>query len=733
MSYSSRYDYPPPPPPRKDYDDHSRPIGPPPPPPEDNPFSKPVASTKIDFDKYDEIPVEASGRDCPAAIEAWKDADIGSAVLKNIEAAKYDRPTPVQKHSIPIVLKGRDLMGCAQTGSGKTAAFLLPIIANMTKRGLLPGGRDFKAYPSALVLAPTRELASQIYDEARKFSYNTGLKCVVVYGGTPIHGHLRDLGYGCDLLVATPGRLSDIMDRGRVSLSRIQYLVLDEADRMLDMGFEPQIRKIVEQADMPKTGHRQTLMFSATFAKDIQRLAATFLHDYIFLAVGRVGSTTDFITQKFIRTNTERDKETTLMQLLSEMKGLTLIFVETKKKASQLDYMLNRRGLPVSSIHGDKAQTDRTTALRNFSTGRTPILIATNVAARGLDISNVVHVINYDMPNNIDDYVHRIGRTGRAGKTGVSTAFIGEEDSGVVPKVLQILHETGQEIPPWLQSMGYYKKPSSSKGGYKFGGKDFRLKQSGGYGGSHQDNNNTSHYRSNYNSMPPSQPAPWTPVPPPSSAGSSSSASTSAYGPTPVQTAGAQQPQYNPYYMQYYQQYGYQYPSASATPSAPSTSTPSSASTTARYPPTSYSQYNGYSSAASTATASSASNQPVLYPQPPPSLSSASASNGTASTSSHADGKDKDSSRNGRDHRSSKERDSKSSSHDRYSPSRSSSSKRKYSDDSDDDYKEKKHRSSSHHSSSHSSSSHHHHHSSSSSSKSHSSKSRSRSRSRERK
>jgi len=217
--------------------------------------------------------------------------------MANVARCKYTKPTPVQRYSIPIGLAGRDLMACAQTGSGKTAAFCFPIIHNILRSGVQPTGRSRKAFPLALILSPTRELSSQIYEEARKFCYQTGIRAVVVYGGAPVVNQLRDMERGCDLLVATPGRLSDLIERARVSLQRVGYLALDEADRMLDMGFEPQIRRIVEQEDMPRTGERQTLLFSATFPKEIQRLAADFMSNYIFLAVGRVGSSTDLIVQ----------------------------------------------------------------------------------------------------------------------------------------------------------------------------------------------------------------------------------------------------------------------------------------------------------------------------------------------------------------------------------------------------------------------------------------------------
>ncbi len=203
-------------------------------------------------------------------------------------------------------------MACAQTGSGKTAAFCFPIIVNILSSNAPPGGHPRKATPQALVLSPTRELSVQIYDEARKFCYQTGIRPVVVYGGAPVGSQLRDMERGCDILVATPGRLKDLIERGRVSLARVGYLALDEADRMLDMGFEPQIRRIVEGEDMPPTGERQTLMFSATFPKEIQRLAADFMHNYVFLAVGRVGSSTDLIVQTVMYVDQEAKRQTLL-------------------------------------------------------------------------------------------------------------------------------------------------------------------------------------------------------------------------------------------------------------------------------------------------------------------------------------------------------------------------------------------------------------------------------------
>lgn len=316
------------------------------------------------------------------------------------------------------------------------------------------GGRSRRsAAPLALVLSPTRELTIQIFNEARKLLYRTGIRPVVVYGGADIRTQLREVERGVDLVVATPGRLVDFIERGRMTLSSIDYLVFDEADRMLDMGFEPQIRQIVEQSDMPSQS-RQTLMFSATFPKEIQRLAADFLIDYIFLAVGRVGSTTDSITQKVeYAGDRESDKIDRLLQILATCDGLTLIFVETKRAADSLEHLLIREGIEATSIHGDRTQQEREQALAWFRCGRAPVLAATDVASRGLDIPDVRVVINYDLPNNIDDYVHRIGRTGRAGNTGVAISFVSEKNRAMLRDLADLLKETNQEIPSWFDNM----------------------------------------------------------------------------------------------------------------------------------------------------------------------------------------------------------------------------------------------------------------------------------------
>lgn len=449
------------------------------------------ASTGINFDKYDDIPVDATGNDVPEPISTFSQLDLTPVIDENIKLARYTTPTPVQKYSFPIILAGRDLMACAQTGSGKTAAFLVPLLNLIFSKGPSAAtsqdakrsiGRR-KQCPMALVLAPTRELATQIYNEARKFAYRSPVRPCVVYGGADVGSQIRDLDRGCHLLVATPGRLVDMLERGRVGLENCRYLVLDEADRMLDMGFEPQIRCIVEQNSMPQVTDRHTMMFSATFPKEIQRLASDFLHDYIFLAVGRVGSTSENITQEVVWVE-DGQKKSFLLDLLqvatmdkdrqneNAAESLTLVFVETKRGADNLEDYLYRMGHPVTSIHGDRTQGERETALKHFRNGTCPILVATAVAARGLDIPHVKHVINFDLPSDIEEYVHRIGRTGRMGNVGLATSFFNDNNRNLVRDLMELLQETKQKVPDWLESfsMEVHKHGGGRRGGKRFGG-----------------------------------------------------------------------------------------------------------------------------------------------------------------------------------------------------------------------------------------------------------------------
>ena len=419
---------------------------------------KVLAETEVLFGQAkSEIESEGFEEDFPIDISeefpemtGFEDCEVHSTLLSNIKRLGYNKPTPIQKYSIPISLQRRDLMACAQTGSGKTAAYLFPIIAKMLNDGPpAPSNASLSsrgAYPTSLILAPTRELSIQIYEEALKFSYRSGIRVVVVYGGADPKIQSRELDKGADIIVATPGRLIDFTNRGRITLSLIKYLILDEADRMLDMGFEPQIAMILEKTSKI----RETGMFSATFPQTIQVLAAELMRDYIFLSVGRVGSTTDNITQYLYQVEDDNKREALDSQLIN-IKGLVLIFVETKRSADYISEYLKRNDYSCTSIHGDRPQIEREKALHNFKTGKLSILVATDIAARGLDISNVGCVINYDMPNNIEDYVHRIGRTGRIGKKGIAITFINDKNKPVIKDLYSLLCECNQDIPDWFE------------------------------------------------------------------------------------------------------------------------------------------------------------------------------------------------------------------------------------------------------------------------------------------
>ncbi|KNB46031.1 hypothetical protein JH06_1558 [Blastocystis sp. subtype 4] len=428
----------------------------------------------INFDTYDTIHVEVSGEDVPNPIMEFTKETVPNSLFRNIIRCQYKRPTPVQKYGLAIGISGRDLMACAQTGSGKTAGFLFPIICSMLRDGPtkreLPHARMGKHFPTTLILSPTRELALQIHEECQRFCYCTGIAAAVVYGGTNMRDTLRALERGCDILIGTPGRLLDLIQRDYVGLEGVTHLVMDEADRMLDMGFEPQIRDIVESEGMSQ--ERQTMMFSATFPNEIQRLAGDFLRNYVFLAVGRVGSAAQNIEQRVMYVEEQEKREYLLHELENWGDGRVLIFVETKRKADMLQRYLYDQRFYVSTIHGDRSQSEREEALNAFKSNRVQILVATDVAARGLDIPDVSLVVNYDTPQNIDDYVHRIGRTGRAGNTGVAISFINEGNRPIANDLYDLLIENSAAKDTFILGGSLYV--TFSRGGRNFGGRDIR-------------------------------------------------------------------------------------------------------------------------------------------------------------------------------------------------------------------------------------------------------------------
>lgn len=433
-------------------------------------------SSGMNFDKYDIMKVNVTGENVPKSIKHFEDSGLRQLLLGNIHKSGYVRPTPVQKHAIPIVTAGRDLMACAQTGSGKTAAYLLPIIhviLNDPKEAVVTTEH---CEPQVVIISPTRELTLQIFNEARKFAYGSIIKTVVVYGGVVSNHQIQRAMTGCHILVATPGRLLEFVNKGRITFSSLRFLVLDEADRMLDMGFMPDIERLMGHPTMVASDKRQTLMFSATFPEDIQRLAGKFLNNYLFLAVGIVGSACSDVEQRF-HLVPKFEKRPKLTELISQEGGeKTLVFVEMKRTADFIATYLSEYDFPTTSIHGDRLQREREEALADFKSGRMGVLVATAVAARGLDIKNVYHVVNYDMPKTIDEYVHRIGRTGRVGNRGKATSFYDPEvDAPLARDLIRILQQAGQDIPSWLEkdasnavNISSYTHPG------RFGGRDFR-------------------------------------------------------------------------------------------------------------------------------------------------------------------------------------------------------------------------------------------------------------------
>jgi ATP-dependent RNA helicase RhlE len=358
---------------------------------------------------------------------------LSPAQLRACESLGYNTPTPIQREAIPVVLSGQDLIGCAETGTGKTAAFLLPIIQKISQRPR-PGIR-------ALILAPTRELALQIqknYSDLNRIATNHS---VIAIGGADIRTQIAQLRRGASLLIATPGRLLDLMDRGAVMLSTVEFLVLDEADRMLDMGFLPAIRRVLSR--LPTT--RQTLLFSATMSPSIEQLAHSTTKQPIRIAVSPSGRAATTVEQ-FAYEVAQESKTALLLELLEKEREpfeRVLVFTRTKRGADRLSHVLKARDHSVSCIHADRTQPQREAALRAFSDGRARVLVATDIAARGLDIDAVSHVINYDVPSAPEDYVHRVGRTGRAGKQGKAITMVAPVDELSMRSIERL---TGQTV-----------------------------------------------------------------------------------------------------------------------------------------------------------------------------------------------------------------------------------------------------------------------------------------------
>ncbi|CAK7309856.1 Probable ATP-dependent RNA helicase DDX43 [Vulpes lagopus] len=367
-------------------------------------------------------------------------------VMENFKRAGFQKPTPIQSQAWPIVLQGIDLIGVAQTGTGKTLSYLMPGFIHLD---LQPVIREKRNGPGMLVLTPTRELALQVEAECSKYSYK-GLKSVCIYGGGDRNGQIQDLKKGVDIIIATPGRLNDLQMNNFVNLKSVTYLVLDEADKMLDMGFEPQIMKIL----LDVRPDRQTIMTSATWPYAVRRLAQSYLKAPMIVYVGTLDLAVSTVKQNIIVT-TEEEKRSHIQRFLESLSSQdkVIVFVSRKAIADHLSSDLILRHISVESLHGNREQYDRERALENFKTGKVRILIATDLASRGLDVHDITHVYNYDFPRNIEEYVHRVGRTGRAGKTGISITLLTRNDWRVAGELINILERAHQSVPEELVAM----------------------------------------------------------------------------------------------------------------------------------------------------------------------------------------------------------------------------------------------------------------------------------------
>ncbi|MDR2130247.1 MAG: DEAD/DEAH box helicase [Odoribacteraceae bacterium] len=366
----------------------------------------------------------------------FQELNISKPILQALAEKGYETPTPIQEKAIPVALQGKDLLGTAQTGTGKTAAFAIPIIQQLDGEGTASGKRrDIKA----LILTPTRELAAQVGECFRDYAAHVGVRHAVIFGGVNQKSQTDALARGVDILVATPGRLNDLMNQGFIRLDRIRHFVLDEADRMLDMGFIADIKRLLPK--LPR--ERQTLFFSATMPPAIAELARAMLRDPVRVGVAPVASVVDTVEQRLYLVEKPQKKDLLIHLLRQETEKSVLVFSRTKHGADKIARLLARAGIGSAALHGDKSQGARERALSNFKSGKTRVLIATDIAARGIDIIDLPLVINYDLPDVPETYVHRVGRTGRAGNTGMALSFCSREEEGMMRDIQKL---TGKKL-----------------------------------------------------------------------------------------------------------------------------------------------------------------------------------------------------------------------------------------------------------------------------------------------
>mmetsp|Transcript_41802 Transcript_41802/g.75896 ORF Transcript_41802/g.75896 Transcript_41802/m.75896 type:complete len:495 (-) Transcript_41802:133-1617(-) len=403
------------------------------------------------------------GENVPKPVRNFEEASFPEYVLQEVARAGFKEPTPIQIQGWPIALAGRDMVGIAETGSGKTLAFLLPAIVHINAQPYLSRGDG----PIVLVMAPTRELACQIQEEANRFGKSSKIKNTCCYGGVPKADQAKDLREGVEIVIATPGRFIDFLSQDTTNCKRVTYLVLDEADRMLDMGFEPQVRKIAGQC----RPDRQTLMWSATWPKEIQKLARDLCKEKpVHINVGSLSLRTAHTIRQYVEVVQHQDKKGRLKRLLEKVMdgSRILIFASTKRDADDLTREMRLDGMPALCMHGDKKQEERDWVLDEFKKGKSPILVATDVASRGIDVKDIKYVINYDFPGQIEDYIHRVGRTGRAGATGSAYTFFTSDKFRHAKDLVRVLKEANQPVPAELEKL------ASDSGSGSGGGRDER-------------------------------------------------------------------------------------------------------------------------------------------------------------------------------------------------------------------------------------------------------------------
>ncbi|WP_413378525.1 DEAD/DEAH box helicase [Paenibacillus taichungensis] len=390
----------------------------------------------------------------------FKDLNIIPAILEGLSKANYTAPTPIQEQAIPAVLAGRDLLGCAQTGTGKTAAFSVPIIQLLSENS---NGPKAARHIRSLILTPTRELAIQISDNIKAYSRFTDIRCAAIVGGVSQKVQERALNQGADIIIATPGRLIDLVNQKRIDLKHVQILVLDEADRMLDMGFIHDVKRII--AKMPSK--KQTLFFSATMPPEITKMVKTLLVDPVKVEITPVSSTVDRIEQSVYLL--ENGKKQSLLNHILQDKSIVsaLVFTRTKRGADRVTRDLSKVNITAQAIHGNKSQNERQRALNNFKSGVTRVLVATDIAARGIDVEELSHVINFNLPNIPETYVHRIGRTGRAGHSGMAISFCEKEELPFLKDIEKVIKKTIPEVKnhpyPMTSVPAFVKSNQTSK------------------------------------------------------------------------------------------------------------------------------------------------------------------------------------------------------------------------------------------------------------------------------